>query len=693
MKFLKIVLLTTVVLVLVIVGGVAFLLIGVDPNSYKPQLEKLARDNGVELRMEGDLGWSFFPNLAVHAGTTSLAGIEESAGIPDVRFNEANFILDWKALFSRKVRLAAIAVDGADIRAKTAAEAASVAALPGAAAASQKNELSELPFEVAIDKLSLTNSRITLVTSGEPDQVFEQLNFTTEGLNLDNRPFSLTLEVSTQLPDQPNPFTLTLTSEATLQLEPQQLSLTNAKLTLKGIDKLPISISFNARYDGTSDSINISELLGSIGSAKLSGAITGEKIQTAPALKGDISLQNLWLKELPIEPPEGFSKVSLSTGFAASETAVSLNNLKLALDDFNITGKLAMQLPAPRQLEMSLNGGNLVLPASEASTTEEQAALFTPLLAPLALLEGGKGHVEINLASVTADNIRVDKLHLNLFTNGKVVQIPDLSGGVFGGNFKVNAKADLRNKIPTVTFTKQLTNIDLHQALTTLAEQGDIHGHLTMDFTGSSQGDTSDALMTNMNGNGKFNFADLQVDNINVEKSYCEMASLVEGKTLTGRTWPNHTQLQSMQGTIKWQDQQISLPGFSTGIGNLAVSGNGSAHLAKETYDMLISAKLQGDTTSETGCTIKSKTVQNKAIPFRCTGSFAENGSGKCLPDKQFINQLIQGKIQEKLFDKFLKQPQAAPATDGTTTEETTPAEPVDPKQQLMEGLLKGLFN
>ncbi|WP_461482433.1 AsmA family protein [Porticoccus sp.] len=693
MKFLKIVLLVAVVLLVVVIGGVTFLLIGVDPNSYKPELEKLARDNGVELRMEGDLGWSFFPNLAVHAGSTSLAGIDDSAGIPDVRFNEANFILDWKALLARKVRLAAIAVDGADIRAKTAAEAANVAALPGAAAATGKSESSALPFEVAIDKMSLTNSRITLVTPGAPDRVFEQLNFSSEGLNLDNKPFSLSLQFSTQLPDQPNPFALSLTAEAALQLEPQQISLSDAKLTLKGLDKLPLSLSFNARYDGSSDSLRISDLNGSLGSANISGAISGEKIQTAPALKGQLSLQNLLLKELPIEPPEGFSKVNLSTGFAASEQAVSLDNLKLALDDFNLTGKLAMQLPAPRQLEMSLNGGNLVLPASEAATAEQQAALFTPLLAPLALLEGGKGHVEINLASVTADTLRVDKLHLNLFANGKVVQISDLSGDVFGGNFKVDAKADLRKKTPAVTFTKQLSNIDLHQALTTLAEQQDIHGHLTMDFSGSSQGDTSDALMANMNGSGKFSFTDLQVDNINVEKSYCEMASLVEGKTLTGRSWPNYTRLQAMQGTIQWRDQQISLPGFTTGIGNLAVSGNGGANLVKESYDMLISAKLQGDTTSETGCTIKSKTVQNKAIPFRCTGSFAENGSGKCLPDKQFINQLIQGKIQEKLFDKFLKQPEAAPATDGTTTEETAPAEPVDPKQQLMEGLLKGLFN
>jgi len=691
MKFLKIVLLVAVLLIVVVIGGVAFLLVGVDPNSYKPELEKLARDNGVELKMEGDLGWSFFPNLAVHAGATSLSGIDDSAGIPNVRFNDANFVLDWKALLTRKVRLAAIAVDGADIRAKTAAEAANVAALPGAAASTQKTETADLPFEVAIDKMSLTNSRITIVTPGAPDQVFDQLNFTSEGLNLDNRPFDLSLQVSTQIPDQPNPFALSLNSQAALQLEPQQVSLSDAKLTLKGLDKLPLTLNFNASYNGASDSFSLSDLTGSVGSAKISGAVTGEKVQTAPALTGEISLQNLLLKELPMEPPEGFSRVDLSTKFSASEKAVSLDDLKVTLDKFNLGGKLSMQLTTPRQLDMIINGNDLVLPATtETSSTEEQAAIFTPLLAPLAMLEGGKGHIEVNLASITADNIRVDKLHLNLFTNGNVVQITDLSGGVFGGAFKVNAKADLRNKTPSVTFSKTLTGIDLNQALVTLAEQADIHGHLTMDFSGTSSGDTRDALMANMNGSGKFSFTDMQVDNINVEKSYCEMASLVEGRTLTGKTWPNFTRLNDMQGTVKWQDQIINLPGFTTGVGNLAVSGNGGANLASETYDMLIKSRLNGDTTSETGCTVKSKTIQNRDIPFRCTGSFAENGGGKCLPDKQFINQLIQGKIQEKLIDKFLK-PSESKTQEGETSGETT--EQKDPKQQLMEDLLKGLFN
>ncbi len=702
------------VLMLVVAGGVTFLLFGVDPNTYKPELEKLARQNDLELKIDGDLSWSFFPNLAVQAGSSSLTATKEDTGIPDIKFREASLILDWRALLTRTVRLQAITFDGADIRTKTAAEAANVAALPGAAAATSDTKTGDLPFELAIDEISLTDSRITVTSPDAPNRIFEQLNFTSTKLNLDGKPFAINLEFITALPDQPT-LQVALQSFVAVEASPQKLTLSDARLSVKGLDKLPLTLKFNAGYEGDTDSLSVTDITGKLGSASISGAVNGAGLQTAPALQGELSLQNLVLAELPIEkPPEGFKKVDIATTFAVSEKAVSLNNLKLALDKFNATGNMNLQLQGTRQLAMKIEGDHLVLPAtSETESAEQQAALLTPLLAPLALLEGGKGEVELSLASLTADNIRVDNLRLKLLANGKVVQVSELSGGIFGGTFKTTARADLGRATPTVSFTQNVAAIDLHKALVTLAEQGDIHGKLTMNFTGNSAGDSSEALLDNMNGNGDFSFSELQVDNINVEKSYCEMASLVEGRTLTGKTWPNHTTLQDMQGTIKWQDQQITLPGFTTGIGNMLVSGNGSAHLGRETYDILIKANLRGDTTSETGCTIKSKSIQNRDIPFRCTGSFAENGGGSCLPDKQFINQLIQGKVQdllkEKLFDKYLSQPKSDTPTSSTegpsaveesstnkepsaNEEPSADKEPTDPKKQLIDEVLKGIF-
>lgn len=693
MKLLKLFFALTFLLVIIVVGGVTYLLLGTDPNTYKPELEKLASQNDIALSIEGDLRWSFYPNLAVHAGTTSLSGKE--AGIPDIRFEQADFILDWKALLSRTIRLRAITIDGASIKVETAEEAVSVAALPGAAAATQKSEATELPFEIAIDQLALTNSRIILVTPGAPDRILEQLNFTSKKLNLDGQPFPVTFKVSTTLPDQPNPISIALDTQLKLQLEEQQASLSGAKLTLNGFNELPLNLSFDALYDGQADSLTLNNVEGTLGSANIKGSIKGQQLTTAPLLTGELSLQNLVLAELPIEAPEGFNKVSFQSQFSASEKSIQLNDLKLALDNFNLNGKLSLKLESPRQLEMVLKGDNLTLPASNKNSQEgnnAQAAMLSPILAPLALLEGGKGHIELNLASLTSDDIRIENLHLNLFANGKVINITDLSGQVFGGSFQTTMKANLGKKRPTVAFTKQLVDIDLHQTLSTLAEQSDVRGTLTMDFSGTTQGDTQEALIANVNGNGKFNVKNLQVDNINVERSYCEMAALVEKQPSTNQTWPNSTLLKDLQGDIQWRDQRILLPGFTTGLGNLAISGNGTVFLAEENYDMLITANLHGDQTSETGCLVKSKRIQNRDIPLRCKGSFAEDGDGNCLPDSKFISQLLQEQLQNMLFDKFLKKPESTENTSTDTGQEAAPEEEKDIKQQVIEDLLKGIF-
>ena len=716
MKWLKGFFALVAILVVVLVGVIAFVLTSIDPNSYKPELEKLAQENDIELAIDGDLGWSFYPNLAVQAGSTSLSGKKDS-GIPSVKFNQAHFVLDWSALLSGTIRLNAIIIDGADIRIESSEEATNVAALPSAAASTHKpsqpttdSTTTDLPFEFAIDELSLTNSRITLVSPDgsqqNPDQVIEQLNFTSKKLNLENEPFPISLAFSTQLPEQTNLVNLAFDSQLSLQLDPQQLQLSNAQLKLEGLnieDKaLPISLAFNAKYDGQQDSVNMTEINGKLGPAAITGEINAQQLQTTPSATGNLSVANLILSELPIEAPEGFKTVSIQTGFSASETKISLDQLKLSLDNFNIGGNFSLTLKGPRQLEMALKGDHLVLPKTDTTDSEEtstsststadQAVLLTPLLAPLALLEGGKGHIELNLDSVTADNIRVDQLHLNIFTNGNVLQVANLSGSVFNGTFQATTKIDLREKTPKVKFSKQLENIDIYNALSTLAEQSDVRGRLTMDFSGTTAGDTQEVLMANVGGSGKLNVSDLHLENINVEKGYCEMAALVEKRPLGNQTWPNSTKLQNFQSDIHWRDQKIQLPGFTTGLGNLAVSGNGTVNLAEESYNMLITANLKGDKTSETGCPIKSKSIRNRDIPFRCTGSFAEDGGGSCLPDKQFINNLVKDKIKKKLFDKFLKPKEEEQLDPNQATEEETKEEPQDIKEQVIDSLLKGIF-
>ena len=629
MKLLKVFIWIICLLSIVAITTASFLMIGVDPNSYKPELSKLAKENGINLAIDGDLSWSFFPNLAVNAGATSISG----QNIPEIHFEQADFSLDWMALLSSTVRFKTIAIYGADITVKATAEAENIVAASTKITSTKKQNASlpALPFELAIDGLNLKNAKLTIFSTGQQKIIVEKINLTGKDLNLDEKPFSVGLKFSTLHPGYPTPIDVTFSSQIIFHGKEKTIALESTKLSVNGIENLPIAVSFNANYQ-------LDKLL-------------------------------------------------------------TLDNLKFTSDEFTINGDASLKLASPRALNIKLSGTDLALPATlqkidQKATNGEPPhhkgsaaqALLSPIVAPLALLEGGKSHIEINLASFSVDQTVISKLHLNLFSNNKIVEVTDLSGEVFDGTFQATTRIDLSNSIPRIKFSNTIQGIDINKALSSLADLSDINGTLSADFNATSQGDTQDTLIDNMHGAGALLAENLKFGMINVEQSYCKMASIIEKRALSGQSWPEYTELQNLKTRFSLDKQIVTIPSLTSGLGNLAISGDGQVNLKEQTYNVLIKANLKGDRTSEAGCPIKSKSIRNKDLPLRCSGSFAPDGSTRCLPEKGFITQLLKETVKEKLINNLLnsKSDAGAENSEGTQTK--------DVKEQIMDTLLKGLF-
>ena len=629
MKLLKAFIWVICLLGIVAITTASFLMVGVDPNSYKPELSKLAKENGVDLAIDGDLSWSFFPNLAVNAGATSISG----KNIPEIHFEQADFSLDWMALLSSTVRLKTISIYGADITIQATAEAENIVVASTKITSTKKQDTSipALPFELAIDGLNLKNAKLTVVSAAQQKTVVEKLNLTGKNLNLDEKPFSIGLQFSTIHPDYPIPIDVTFSSQIIFHEKEKMIALESTKLSVNGIENLPIALSFNASYQ--------------------------------------------------------------------LEKLLTLDNIKFNSDDFTINGDASLKLTSPRKLNIKLRGTDLILPTAlqkiDQKATNGQPsnhkgsaaqALLSPIVAPLALLEGGKGHIEISLDSFSVDQIIISKLHLNLFSNNKVIEITDLSGEVFDGVFQATTRIDLSSNMPRIEFSNTLKDININKALSSLADLSDISGTLSADFSATSRGDTQDILIDNMHGAGELLAENLKLNIINVEQSYCEMASIIEKRALSSQSWPNYTELQSLKTKFSLDNKIVTIPSLTSGLGNLAISGDGQVNLKEQTYSVLIKANLKGDQTSESGCPIKSKSIRNKDLPLRCSGSFAPDGSTKCLPEKGFIKQLLKETIKEKLINSLLNSKSDAGA------EKSGGTEPKDVKEQIMDTLLKGLF-
>ena len=80
--------------------GIVFLITVVDPNDYKAQVEDAAKQGQIELKIQGDLAWQFFPRLGVSIENLSFY---DQTAVPDQKtFSDQTAVPDKKSLADNK---------------------------------------------------------------------------------------------------------------------------------------------------------------------------------------------------------------------------------------------------------------------------------------------------------------------------------------------------------------------------------------------------------------------------------------------------------------------------------------------------------------------------------------------------------------------------------------------------------------
>ena len=376
--------------------------------------------------------------------------------------------------------------------------------------------------------------------------------------------------------------------------------------------------------------------------------------------------------------------INLATevSFNQESAEVELQNLVIKFDDTTITGALATQLNAPKTLETTLKGDRIDLNRYLATSTEDgdtgqsstsnsnnqATAIFAPLAAPIAFLEGGKGEIDFSWGTLITDDLNVDDLHYAMAINGTTVQISDFSANTLGGAIKATARlGNVTGRTPNVNFTAELSNISLAAASKAFAEDAETDGTLNATLKGKTRGASGDALFDNLDSNGTLQIIDPELKTVNIEQSYCKLAAMVEKIPLKA-DWPAGTRLNNLDGKFRMQGRTLILDGVTSGIGNLALTSTGKVNLSAGTFNILAVTRLNGDRTSETGCVVESTKLRDRDIPLRCKDTFENAGAKSCLPDGNIVRQLakdeIADKISEKLGDKIDLESDTGKAVD-----------------------------
>src|SRR5699024_2206449 len=247
LKLLSFLLITLVVLV---VAAVFVLTRIIDPNDFKDDIAVLAKEHAnIDLTIDGNISWSFWPSLALDVGRTEarIIGEEELfAGIDSLQVGVA-----IKPLFARRVEMDAIKLDGMELNLITSQQGGNWEALipdsEEAAKADQAANNAELDVPVTIPSVAITNSKLRYrdLTAGT-DIFIDNLALAAQDVSL-SEDFPITLALRYQDQDD---MRIRLSANTRLHTDIGAERYTLAPLTMQvevaGLTTQPITLDINA---------------------------------------------------------------------------------------------------------------------------------------------------------------------------------------------------------------------------------------------------------------------------------------------------------------------------------------------------------------------------------------------------------------------------------------------------------------
>ncbi len=663
---------------LLFAGSLVFILT-LDPNDYRDEIEKLAAEQGVQLNIEGELGWKLFPELVLVVNDTGLQATMDGAEI-DARIQRLDLTLQIRPLLHKQLQFRGLNIYGADLQLQSDPVLADQESEADVQVPRANN--SAVPA-IYFEHLNIESSRISLFSGQEETLLVENIQLNTQQLNL--RGDSFYLQMSFNLSGPGLQFAQPVVLQTQLALTAEEINMRLASLSVVPLVSgvaVPISASGEIAFTPSEQSIEASNWQIQSGDMLLEGFVQGH-LQPL-ALQGSVQtnewnfrqqIQNMGI-QLHLADEQALSVGQLAFDLALDEEQLRLDNLYLSLDSSNLEGQLVLTLSTIPEFSFvgSLDSIDLdrYLPGvEETSVTAEQPTQTEMDYAASIALEIGQ------LQSFGLTLSAIDSL---ISANNRQVIVEKFNADLAGGNISLNASTMESPGGTGHSFNLVAEDILLGQLLTDLTGQANVRGRISAQFAANSVGNSGEEIVKNAIGNGAINAADLSLLGVDVEGMVCDISDRLQRMSLTSNygTMADNTALQDMSANIMLGNGLAQITGLEAAIGNIKASGVGRFNLVSMQYRADLQARISAEKTSENGCTV-NQYLRNRTLPLVCTGGLATANSAaikpSCSIDQDFVSDVIRQAIGQNLSNRL--------QIDSTESDAEKPA-----GQQLLEGLL-----
>jgi len=566
MKILKIALLAIAGLVILIGAVLAYVAATVDPNQYKPQIVQAVKERTQRtLKLEGDIGLSFWPSIGAKIGKVSLserASDREFAAVEEVRVS-----LKLLPLLSRQAVVDTVRVRGLRanvVRAKDGRLNVDDLTGPPGAKAAPAAKGAQPDFKVDIAGVDIENATLAYADQAAGTKItLSKVNLKT-GRIAPGVPGRVELSLNAQGGEPRLDMQARLDTRLTLDPAKHSLVLEDLALEAKGVVGDFKNLAFKASGGATID---------------------GSKERAQAQLAGKFD-------------ETGFKARVGVAGFAAPTIDFDVD-----LDQLDVDRYLA---PTP------------------AGAKQKPAAGRPESRFDLSGLRALRGAGTLKIGSFKANNVKASMVQVAVkASNGQVVLDPvaaDFYQGKLASTITVNAAP----ATPTFAVRHRFSGISIGPFVKDLADSDILEGKGDVAADVTSQGDTVSALKKALNGSASLRLADGALKGIDIAGSISGAKSRLgslRGEQTQAADSKARTNFSELTATFKIVNGVARNNDLDMKSPLLRVGGEGEINIGADSLNYLVKASIVGTSKGQGGREVDD--LRGVTVPVRVSGPLA----------------------------------------------------------------------
>lgn len=659
MKVFRLLGLTVLGIILILVAAIVTATLVIDPNSYKPQIEKaVERSTRLDLTLAGDIDWSLIP-LGLSLQDVSA----ELDGEPFARLDTLVAEVDFWSLLRFEPAVNTFVLEGmtANLTRNEEGQRNWERIMPEqdpeqvAPDAAQTGDQAAKPLHLQINEVRITDAELRYRdrATGQ-DLILDQVDLTAKNIALGSSfPLDLSFHFATNQPELDVNGTLSAAVEASEDLQRFSITDLSSNFDIEGepVGGTTVSASFsgNVKADLAAETATLSDFRAQLANLVMQSNLEIRGFGDTPQISGMLELEPFSARELlnnlgqgPIETqdPDVLKALALETRIGGAPGEIQLSDLKLTLDDTRFNGEIGYNLQSGA-IAVDLQGNSLNLdrylpppaedpaqasapPPETASDTAPAPAADTELL-PLDALRNLILDLRLGLDELIAQNLQLNTLEVNATARDGLVRVNPISGNLYDGDFAVTAELDARQDNPNWKLNQRLNNVNTLPLLTDLAELDMISGKANLRADLTSRGNRLSALRENAQGTASFTIDDGAFETINLTAYACQGIALANAETINTQQWPKSTRFEELSGVMRINGNILNNKNLSADLAGMSLDGQGQINLEQMTLDYELGLRVVGAIHEHNACRVNER-VQNIVIPIECRGSLEQPG-------------------------------------------------------------------